>query len=173
MELPQSYNSFRELDQYHHHIDSSFRSFQIFLMHNKYKQAKLELKRLEILLSRHIKDEEALLLPLYKKLINPLPKGGALEFYRREHEQISGYVKRFLQTIQDWNIETPPAELELVKLFDACYEFKHLVDHHDTREDTFLYRLLDQKTPEKKRKTILAAMLNGQQTALEACNAVT
>ncbi len=173
MKLPQSYHSFRELDQFHNYIDSSFRTFQIFLMHKKYKQAKLELKRLQILLGQHIKDEEALLLPLYKKLINPLPKGGALEFYIREHEQISGYVKRFLQTIHDWSVEKPPAGLELVKLFDACYDFKHLVDHHDTREDTFLYRLLDQKTQDKKRKALLEKMLNGQQNALEACDAVT
>jgi hypothetical protein len=45
---------------------------------------------------------------------------------------------------------------EILKLFDEQALFKHLVEHHDLREQNILYPALDEMTDEAERRDLLA-----------------
>ena len=95
---------------------------------------------------------ESLLLPIYQKKIKPIPAGGAVEFYLKEHRKIEQFLKRFVTAVSDWPKNGTFTPLRLVELFDRYYTFNDLLNHHHAREDTFLYRMLDRilNTEEKQ-----------------------
>lgn len=155
MDLPDHFSSFRDLDRFHNFIEKQFALHQSALMDADYLKAARLLEMILKLMQKHVADEESLLLPLYEKHVNPLPSGGKPEFYIREHEQLLGYLRVFVQKTKLWTDDHQPEGLELVRLFDMYYKFKHLMDHHDTREDTFLYRLLDVKIAAVDREKVL------------------
>jgi hemerythrin-like domain-containing protein len=108
----------------------------------------IELKKY---MKRHMAAEDDILLPLYEKLVSPIPDGGAVEFLVHEHHKINRYLDDFSEN----TIELTENSTSLVKLFDQYYKFKHLLEHHHTREDTFLFRLLDRVLDENKKKEVL------------------
>jgi iron-sulfur cluster repair protein YtfE (RIC family) len=158
--LPTACKTISDLDGFHRWMDQLFEAHQIALMKNEPQQAVTILSRLTERMSIHVRDEEELLLPLYEQKINPVPAGGAAEFYRREHEQIMGFLKRFH--------EHQPAgrdEISLVHYFDMCTMYKDLIEHHHARERTFLYRLLDRKLTAAEKKHILKIFTGHQDHA--------
>ena len=121
MKLPDSFTSFRDLNRFHKYADELFIEHQMSLMHRDYAGACDKLLLLKELYLIHMQDEEKLLLPLYKKLISPLPQGGAIEFFVREHKQIIRYLGQFEEEVRSWQQNGPQNELSLVKLFDISF----------------------------------------------------
>lgn len=136
-------SNFRDIEKFHHFSNQLFDQYQSALMHGEYKQAKQLIFFIRKIETEHIRDEEDILIPIFKKHYNPVPQGSAIEFYTREHEQIVGYLNRFCDQALMWEKENPTDKIALVRLFDDHYRFKHLVEHHFTREETFLFKLLD------------------------------
>ena len=131
-----------------------FLEHQIAIMNGELDNAYSHLRFLLKLIKKHISDEEELLIPVYEKLINPKPPGGAIRFYLREHKQILRILNKFVLNLKEW-LTNPPRQIDIVRQFDSYYKFKELLDHHDSRERLFLYRLLDQKLSPKEKYVIL------------------
>ncbi len=159
--LPKTYRHISDLVLFHMYMEKLFASHQIALMQADPPAATSILYVLEELIHCHIKDEEELLLPLYEQHVYPVPPGGAIEFYRREHQQILGFLRRFKahQPFQQ-------NEISIVHYFDMCTMYKELLEHHHAREHTFLYRLLDQKLPVRQKRRILLKFKAHQKYAI-------
>jgi hemerythrin-like domain-containing protein len=146
-----TYQNITHLNRQHKHIDDLFVTHQKFLMHGEMGKASETLLELRKFLKYHLEAEDKVLIPLYEKLVSPIPAGGAVEFFIHEHNKINRYMDEFYGR----SIDTSADSLDLVHLFDEHYKFKHLLDHHHTREDTFLFRLLDRVLTEEKKKEVL------------------
>ena len=120
-------------------------------MRGEKKEATSKLVEFVEYITLHINAENTYLLPLYEKYISPIPAGGAVEFFIHEHHKI----KRHLDEFSAKNFDLSNSADDLVSLFDKYYKFKHLLDHHHIREDTFLFRLLDRKLSEDEKKEVL------------------
>jgi hemerythrin-like domain-containing protein len=120
-------------------------------MHGVSQNADDKFVELKKYIKYHMDAESDFLLPLYEKYISPIPAGGAVELFIHEHHKINRYLDEFTGIYVDLGKES----LDLVRLFDLHYKFKHLLDHHHLREDTFLFRLLDRILPEEEKKEVL------------------
>ena len=145
------YQSITHLNRQHKKIFDLFVMHQKYLMHGEIEKASDKLLELKKFLKFHLEAEDNILLPLYEKYVSPIPAGGAVEFFIHEHHKINRYMDAFYGR----SIDISADSLDLVHLFDEYYKFKHLLDHHHTREDTFLFRLLDRILTEEKKKEVL------------------
>lgn len=148
------YTTINDLNDFHDYTNYVFLKHQKSLMNGNFQSAYELLQNLSILLRQHVQAEEEFLIPSYQELVQPEPAGGAVRFYQREHRQILIIIDKYITDLKKW-VTSPPAKIEVVKLFDSYYKFKELLDHHDARERVFLYRLLDQKLDKGKRQIIL------------------
>jgi hemerythrin-like domain-containing protein len=148
------YHNISDLSDFHIYINNIFLEHQIAIMNGELENAYTHLRFLSKLIKRHISDEEELLIPVYEKLISPEPPGGAIRYYLREHKQILRILNKLVSNLKEW-LTNPPGQIDIVRQFDSYYKFKELLDHHDSRERVFLYRLLDQKLSPKEKYVIL------------------
>lgn len=130
----------------HHFLDTLFLEHQVVLMHKDFKKALNVIHELYSQYEQHIRDEETILIPAYQNIVKPLPQGGAVDFFLREHKQIMLILEEAKSEIENWIIHSTYTPLKLVSLFDRYYTLRDLLNHHHAREDTFLYRLLDRNT---------------------------
>jgi len=144
-----------DITKQHHHISQLFNAHQKMLMHGDIKNAFDTLHELKIYISNHIKAENDYLLPLYEKHVSPIPLGGAVDFFIHEHHKIDRFMKEFSGNFSNLKANLNSPEMDIVKLFDQHYVFKHLLDHHHTREDTFLFRFLDRVLDESEKEEVL------------------
>jgi hemerythrin-like domain-containing protein len=151
-DLNADYITISHLNRQHRHIYELFITHQKLLMHGQNRQAYDQLLQVKTFLKHHMAAENDYLIPLYEKYISPVPPGGAVEFFIHEHHKITRYLEKFCALNFDKDDKTP----DLVSLFDDYYKFKHLLDHHHTREDTFLFRLLDRVLDDKIISEVLS-----------------
>ncbi len=149
------HNNISRLNKQHRHIHKLFTLHQKLLMHGDMSGAEDKLMQLKKYLKSHMDAENDFLLPLYEKYVSPVPAGGAVEFFIHEHHKIDRFMEEFSGKSSDLKRNSQTAEIDLVKLFDQHYKFKHLLDHHHTREDTFLFRLLDNVLENEKKSEVL------------------
>jgi len=147
--------SFRSLNNVHEELNELFVRHQILLMHREIRGVLDIIHELQEKYSLHIHDEESLLLPVYGRRVDPVPQGGAVEFYIQEHKKIEQFLKRFIAAVSDWQQKGLCTPLRLVKLFDQHYTFNDLLNHHHAREDTFLYRLLDRVLNTEEKQALI------------------
>jgi hemerythrin-like domain-containing protein len=104
----------------------------------------------------HIRDEETLMLPLYRERV-AAPVGGAAEIFLGEHDKLRQFLALFKDELV--KLETV-ADLERGVLFllDSQHLFKRLLVHHDTRERKMLYPLLDEVTTAEEREALFASL---------------
>jgi hypothetical protein len=146
-----SSKSFNDLLVLHQQLDELFLEHQRALLRLDLAQAASLLESYERDLLAHMRDEEQLMLSLYRERVCP-PAGGAAEIFLGEHEKLRQYLVLFraelvkLATAND-------LERGVLFLLDSQHLFKRLLVHHDSRERKMLYPLLDQATtPEERGK---------------------
>jgi hemerythrin-like domain-containing protein len=154
-QISSKYNNISDLVRQHQHISKLFNTHQKMLMHGNINQAHETFSDFKKYIKSHIKAENDYLIPLYEKYVSPIPIGGAVEFFVYEHHKINRFIEKFSGLSANLKKISSSADIELVKLFDQHYIFKHLIDHHHTREDTFLFRLLDKLIEESDKSEIL------------------
>jgi iron-sulfur cluster repair protein YtfE (RIC family) len=147
----ENYQTISHLNKQHRYFYDLFIMHQKYLMRGDIKSAQDRFLELKKNLKHHMNAENDFLLPLYEKHISPIPAGGAVEFFIHEHHKIN----RFLDEFSGLSLDVIGKSTDLVNLFDQYYKFKHLLDHHHTREDTFLFRLLDKSLTEDEKKEVL------------------
>jgi hypothetical protein len=124
----------------HHEADALFLEHQEALLARDFAAAEALLTRFRAAVARHIAEEEAEALPPYQAL-GPAPPGGGAELIVAEHRKIERLLAGFAARLAAWRA-APPTPREVIALLDAQAQFKHLMDHHDRRERTFLYPAL-------------------------------
>ncbi|HXG94666.1 MAG TPA: hemerythrin domain-containing protein [Blastocatellia bacterium] len=132
---------------------------ELFLLHQEALLAldiELALKRLReftIELRAHMQVEEEVLLPVYERAGRI--QGGPVEFYTGEHRKMLEFLARFVKKLEE--LKHGPANLkrEVIELFDDEALFKHLMEHHDMREENIFYPTLDKVTDEEERGMLL------------------
>src|SRR5262252_7332797 len=141
--------SFNVLLRLHTGLDELFLAHQRALLRLDLDRATTLLQAYETGLLAHIRDEEELMLPLYRDRAQA-PTGGAVEIFLREHDKLRHYLGLFKAALQ--NLATAKdLERGVLFLIDSQYLFKRLLVHHDNRERKILYPLLDQVTTEAER----------------------
>ena len=149
-------NSFNDLLELHQRLDDLFLEHQRALMRLDLDSAENCLRQYEDELLAHIRDEETLMLPLYRERVHP-PVGGAVEIFIGEHEKLRQMLSLFKAEILKIRAMND-AERGALFLLDSQHLFKRLLVHHDTRERKMLYPLLDQATTEAERVDLFAKL---------------
>jgi hemerythrin-like domain-containing protein len=132
---------FQHLPEEHREVDELFLRHQEALLARDFATAEALLEAVTRAVARHIEVEEREVLPLYRERISPEP-GGDAELILAEHRKIEAYLKRFGERMAAWRAQTPSPR-EVLALLDVQSQFKHLMDHHDRRERSFLYPAME------------------------------
>ena len=125
----------------HERLDSLFFEHQKALLRFEFETALKLLGDYRDALLAHMRDEERLLMPIYRERIKP-EKGGNPALFLDEHEKMRAYVSLFADTIAELRLQASP-EKTLLNLLDRESFYKRLSSHHDIREREILYPELD------------------------------
>jgi hemerythrin-like domain-containing protein len=145
--------SFLLLLETHGGLDALFLRHQEALLTRDLFLARRLLEGYETELRAHMQFEEERLLPLYRRA-GPIPGGGAALFIA-EHRKMLQFLERFHQMLHEMHDSSPRLGREILALLDAQCQFKHLVEHHDLREQNILYPALDRVAAERERRDLL------------------
>lgn len=138
----------------HERITEMFLVHQEALLALDVELALSRLKRFESELRDHMRVEEDLLLPVYARAGRI--QGGPLEFYTGEHKRMIEFLERFTERLERLKQDPTNLKREIIELFDEQALFKHLMQHHDMREENILYPTLDKVTTEEERWDLLS-----------------
>jgi len=147
-------NKLSELLDLHKDLDEMFLAQQYALLHFDFKSALSILMKYESALLTHIKDEEEILLPIYKEHACII-KGGNAQLFLDEHLKMLGWVEFFNEHIARLANESSP-ESDLILLLDRESFYKRLCSHHDKRETDILYPELDRITSDAEKLELLS-----------------
>ncbi len=148
--------SFSDLLELHRRLDELFLAHQRALLRLDLDRASTLLAEYETELLAHIRDEEDLMIPVYRERVTA-PVGGAAEIFIGEHEKLRQFLILFKEELA--KLETAEdLERGVLFLLDSQHLFKRLLVHHDTREGKMLYPLLDQVTTEQERQSLFASL---------------
>ena len=118
------------------------------------------LDRYEAALREHLRLEEELLLPVYRRA-GKIP-GGPEEFYTGEHARLLTILARCRGLL----LELRRGELErrrgTIRLFDEESVFKSLTQHHHQREENLLFPTLDEVADESERTRLIRLCLGAE-----------
>lgn len=148
--------NFNHLLGLHRELDGLFAEHQRALLRLDLDGAEALLNDYEAQVLAHIRDEENLMLPLYRARVNA-PVGGAVEIFLGEHEKLRRLLGLFRQEIEKIR-HMSDVELGVLFLIDSQHLFKRLLVHHDARERKMLYPLLDEATTESERTELFAQL---------------
>ena len=150
--------SFKDVLALHRELDELFFHHQRALLDFDFRGALERLKAYEAALLSHMLDEEEVLLPLYSER-NPEPeRGGRADFFLLEHAKMRRHLAHFREQLPRL-ARLPEPSRAILKLLDQETTYKHLVEHHDQREERYLYPTLERVTTEAERDELLRHVL--------------
>jgi iron-sulfur cluster repair protein YtfE (RIC family) len=149
-------NSFSEFLVVHGQLDELFLEHQRALLRLDLLTAGAALEAYTIELFAHMRDEEDVMIPLYRERAEA-PVGGAAEIFLGEHDKMRQYIFLFREELKKL-AQAQDLERGVLFLLDSQHLFKRLLVHHDTREKKMLYPLLDQVTTEHERESLFALL---------------
>lgn len=149
--------SFSDLLELHRDLDQLFLEHQRALLRLNIKLAATLLDQYEKQLLDHIRDEEELMLPLYRDRA-AIPVGGAPEIFTGEHEKLRQFLLLFREEMSKLEA-ADDLEKDVLFLIDSQHLFKRLLVHHDTREKKMLYPLLDEVTTQPERDSLFERLV--------------
>ena len=148
--------SFNDLLEIHKRLDELFLDHQRSLLRLDLMAASAALEAYSIELFAHMRDEEELMIPLYRERAEA-PVGGAAEIFLGEHDKMRQYLLLFNEELTKL-AEAEDLERAVIFFLDSQHIFKRLLVHHDTRERKMLYPLLDQVTTEQERESLFTVL---------------
>ena len=149
-------DSFLQINDLHRDLCERFIEHQSALLHFDFRVALERLRRYESALLAHMRDEEELLLPLYRERAVP-ERGGATDLFLLEHAKLRRHLAHFAEQLPRLQYLPDPTRA-VIKLLEQETTFKHLVEHHDTREEKFLYPALERHTSPAEKADLLARL---------------
>lgn len=148
--------NFIDLLELHQNLDELFLEHQRGLINLDLDRAEAALDEYATALLAHVRDEEDLMLPLYRERVT-VPVGGTAEIFLGEHEKLRRFLELFKEEIAKIRM-MEDVERGALFLIDSQHLFKRLLVHHDNRERKMLYPLLDEVTTEEERETLFASL---------------
>ncbi len=142
-----------ELNQFHKELDQLFFEHQAALLKGDFPQSLSMLKRFEKALFQHMKEEDEILLPLYRQRAAQI-RGGDVEIFSFEHTKITEWfyrlnlrASRLSRSDTNWK--------EIISLFDDEAQFKRYMEHHSVREDRIFYPEVERVVDEKEKEQLV------------------
>ncbi len=148
--------NFSDLLRLHQQLDELFYDHQRALLRLDLKAATVALEAYETELLAHMRDEEGLMIPLYRERVEA-PVGGAADIFLGEHDKLRQYLVLFKEELGKLG-SAEDLERGVLFLIDSQHIFKRLLVHHDSREKKMLYPLLDQATTELERESLFGQL---------------
>ena len=148
--------SFNDVLEVHRHLGELFYEHQCALLDFNFQRALERLEEYEAALLAHMREEEELLIPLYGERAMP-ERGGAANFFLLEHEKMRRHLAHFREQLPKL-AHMPEPTRALIKLLDQEATYKHIVEHHDVREERFLYPTLERVTNDEEKAELLGRL---------------
>ena len=145
--------SFLALLEVHERLDETFLAHQEALLERDIVLAAEHLHGFGQALRSHIRVEEQILLPVYRRA-EPV-RGGAAELFLAEHKKLCAFLDRFEQIMRQMEDRPPDLKRRILHLLDLETSFKNLMEHHDLRERNILYPTLDRIIEGEERAMLL------------------
>ncbi len=149
-------HSFSDFLVVHGQLDELFLEHQRALLRLDLATAGAALEAYTIELFSHMRDEEDVMIPLYRERAEA-PVGGAADIFLGEHDKLRQYIFLFKEELAKL-AQAEDLERGVLFLLDSQHLFKRLLVHHDGRERKMLYPLLDQVTTEAERESLFALL---------------
>ncbi len=148
-------SSFLSLMDLHQTLAEGFLRHQEALISLDIDRALELLTDYETDLLAHMRYEEARLIPLYQARAGRI-LGGLPEMFLGEHRKMREFLVDFRRELGRIRHEdTARARRSVIALMDREAMYKHLVEHHDRREQNVLYPQLDRITSPDERTALL------------------
>ncbi len=146
--------SFFRLREAHEAQEALFHQHQCCLVDRELDQALLLLKQYRAQILRHMRDEEEILLPLYEK--GQILPGGQGNYFVQEHRKLLDFLDRIKDAMEVLALAEGDAWYRaLFTVLDLETTFKNIGEHHEAREEKFLFPGLDALVPREARLGIL------------------
>ncbi len=158
LEIVEREPSFLALLRVHERLNELFQQHQEALLEQDIVRARERLVAYERELLAHMHLEEDILLPVYARA-GAIP-GGPIELFLGEHRKMREFLERFRAALAELEAYPTDRRRGIIRLFDEQTMFKHLVEHHDLREQNILYPTLDRITTEAERRELLRRCLD-------------
>jgi len=147
-----AHQSLADLNHIHRQLDELFQQHQLAVLHEDFPLAVKLLAQFEKGLFWHMREEEEILMPLYREgAANIL--GGDPDIFLGEHKKISEWINRLKVRLQ--RLSTSPDSKAVLALLDDEAPFKKYMEHHALREDRVFYPELDRVVGEKNKPPLL------------------
>ncbi len=153
--------SLTSLMSVHRELDALFLYHQRALLHLDSALALTALQRYEDELLRHMKDEEDLLLPIYSQR-SEYPAVGAPKLFIDEHEKMRAHIEVLKDATADL-ADADDIERSVLRILGHEAFYLRLSSHHDNREGTYLYPLLDAVLSADERLDLLDRVWQGSE----------
>lgn len=138
-----------DLNQVHQELDELFFEHQVAVLHCDCTAAKALLSSFEKGMALHMKEENEILLPLYRDRAEPVRGGDSTVFFG-EHDKIVEWLGRLKLRLSRLPAKDPQPK-EILELLEDEAHFKKFIEHHTLRENRILYPELDRvATPKEK-----------------------
>lgn len=111
----------------------------------------------EAVLLTHMAEEEEILIPLYEKVYANGRGAGRPEILLADHMKMRSFITAFKQKIEALAHEADQ-DRELLRILDREAFYIRLCNHHDKREEDFLYPTLDCKLTRKEKESVIAKL---------------
>lgn len=148
-----STKSLLDLNKLHQELDQLFFEHQVALLKGDFPKSRAMLKSFEKALFQHMKEEDEILMPLYRQRADQI-RGGDAEIFSGEHMKITEWfhrlnlrASRLSRSDTNWK--------EIISLFDDEAQFKKYMEHHSIREDRIFYPEVDRIVEAKEKEQIL------------------
>ncbi|HHI79812.1 MAG TPA: hemerythrin domain-containing protein [Planctomycetes bacterium] len=150
-----SEGSFFRLTDAHQAQKNLFHRHQCCLVDRDPDQAMRLLREYRAMLLRHMRDEEEILLPIYERGV--IQAGGKPEYFVQEHRKLLDFLDRIKDAMGALaEAEGPDWYQSLFEVLDLETTFKNIGEHHEAREEQFLFPGLDLLLEGEERAEVLA-----------------
>lgn len=133
--------SLSQFQDEHDRMMAMFRTYQCGLMSLNLVEARCGLVSLRYALAVHMRVEDEVLMPLYMGLEHQ-PEGGAPLFFEKEHAKLERLLKGLfagLEGLERIDKESALTREDALLVIEHGFTFKHLFEHHTSREDKAFY----------------------------------
>jgi hemerythrin-like domain-containing protein len=154
LDIPQP-QTLADINHIHGELSDLFYRHQKALLQGDYQKARRLMGLYEESAGTHMKEEEEILLPLYRQRATPI-QGGDPEFFIQEHQKIVEFLSRLKFRLSRL---APSLDFkDMIALLDDEAHFKKFVEHHVLREDTILYPEVERVVTEKEKGALMRLM---------------
>lgn len=148
--------NFQQLSEIHRSLDETLQHHRETLVLFQLNESKRHFQAFRQGLKLHIRFEEEFLLPPYEESGGGNRPGARTDFFYQEHRKILALVEDISTLLDSGDLKQDRVGARRVlEILEREHLLVHLLDHHDRREESFLYPFLDDKIDAATRSKLL------------------